>query len=344
MTGATGSGCGEVTSRWEMTASYRYFRSHRHFRGTNEEENRAAEESEVINTVHQSAVSLKYTFNDRWSLTGTIPYFSANRSSPIRNDDREVIGRSVTHADGISDITFLARWYVLDPATHPQGNLWLGPGIKFPTGASDVRDRRDTFDSDTQTIVDAGVSNVDQSIQPGDGGLGAILDFGGYLSSKRGAATFYGSVFYLFNPEVTDHVETGRRRESEKYMSISDQYLVRVGGAFGGPTWNGWTAGIGGRWEGVPARDAFGSSEWFRRPGYSISAEPWLSWSRGSNSVSVALPVAIHRERIKSVPDIKDDRHGDAAFADWSLQISYSHRFASKARTEHHDAVEHHAE
>ena len=325
-----------MTSRWELTGSYRYFRSHRHFVGTDEQENRAEEESEVINTVHQAAVSVKYTFNDRWSLTGIVPYFNADRSSPIRNDAREVIARTVTHAEGIGDVSFIGRWYVLDPATHPHGNLWLGPGIKFPTGDSSVQDRRDKFDTATQTIIDAGVSNVDQSIQPGDGGLGAILDFGGYLASQRGAATFYGSIFYLFNPEETDHVETGRSRPSEKYMSIGDQYLVRVGGAFGGPSWNGWTVGIGGRWEGMPARDAFGGSDWFRRPGYTVSAEPWVAWSRGTNSVSVALPVALHRERIKSVPDFKDDRHGDAAFADWSLQVSYSHRFPSKAATKQH--------
>lgn len=321
--------------RWQLSTTWRYFESDRHFRGTTEETHRTEEGSQVINTVHQFELALSYQANPRWSLTFALPYLMADRSSPLRNAEREVKGRASVHSRGIGDLSFVARRWMLDPTQPRKGNFTLGIGIKLPTGDNSVEDTRiraDDADADgvlTEDEMVYSVETVDQSIQPGDGGFGVIFDFQGYRSWMDHRVTLYGSAFYLANPEGTDKVPTYRSREPEKYMSIPDRYVARVGTIFSGPGWKGWSAGIGGRIEGVPVHDLFGSSKWFRRPGYTVSAEPSFSWTGGKHAIGVAVPIALQRDRQRSVPDriVGGGRHGDAAFADWSLIATWSVRF-----------------
>ena len=51
--------------------------------------------------------------------------------------------------------------------------------------------------------------------------------------------------------------------------------------------------------------------------------EPGFSYSRGKFSCTIAVPVAIHRNRTTTFGSIKA---GDAAFADWTLNTSFSIR------------------
>jgi hypothetical protein len=110
-------------------------------------------------------------------------------------------------------------------------------------------------------------------------------------------------------------------------MSVPDQYLLRLGVVYPFPKVRGLAFSIGGRGEGVPARDILGGSTGFRRPGYGISFEPGFIYSKGRNVWSLATPIAVRRNRIRSVSDILDNRHGDAAFADYVLLVGYSRRF-----------------
>jgi hypothetical protein len=87
------------------------------------------------------------------------------------------------------------------------------------------------------------------------------------------------------------------------------------------------------RIEGVPAHDLLGPSDGFRRPGYALSVEPGLAWYRSSNALAVSVPIALRRDRTRSVPDEMDNPipqtlgNGDAAFADWVLLVGFSRRF-----------------
>ena len=84
---------------------------------------------------------------------------------------------------------------------------------------------------------------------------------------------------------------------------------------------------FGGRIEGVPVRDAFGGSDGFRRPGYAISIDPGLMYGHRSWTFTVNAPVAVERNRKKSVTDYANRFHGDAAFADFSFLFGVSRRF-----------------
>lgn len=312
--------------RWQVSLGWRYQKSDRHFRGIHEEPHRQAEGSEVINTIHVPDLSIRYNFNPRTSLSLGLPFLTAERSLPIRNEQRDVIGRTVMQSGGIGDITVVGRRLLFDPEKRPRGNLSVGFGLKFPTGDHDEIDIRERL-VDGEIVRSA--QTVDQSVQPGDGGFGFLIDASGFRQlGKSGQFAGYLSGVYLFNPEETNGVETFRRRENEAIMSVADQYLFRIGALAVPRSWKGWGVGLGGRIEGVPVHDLIGGSEGFRRPGYAISVEPSVTWTRGPHSVSMAIPIAVQRNRQRSVPDLEEPgRIGDAAFADWVLLLGYFRRF-----------------
>jgi hypothetical protein len=92
-----------------------------------------------------------------------------------------------------------------------------------------------------------------------------------------------------------------------------------------------FSAGV--RDECLPVHDLVGGSGGFRRPGFIISAEPGVTYNLKKVSLYAYVPVAIVRNRTQSVPDILTTEqtgvytHGDAAFADYTVNIGASFRF-----------------
>jgi hypothetical protein len=298
--------------RWELTVDYRYLHSHRHFVGTEEQKQRELQHTEVNNIIHIVDVAATYEFTPRTSLTVDVPLFFAHRFSENTPDQ-------VTHGNGIGDVSLVGRVWLLRPPAENRGNVSFGLGVKFPTGKPDVVDTVNTPSGPATRVVD-------QSIQPGDGGYGIVAEFQGYQGFKR--VTFYASGTYLANPRDTNGVKTGRGRPTEAIMSVSDQYLYRAGVVL--PFFSkfhnlSWSVGV--RGEGVPSRDLIGDSNGFRRPGYAIALDPGITITRSKDQWSFNVPVAVRRNRTRSVPDIIDNRHGDAAFADYLFLVGYSHHF-----------------
>jgi hypothetical protein len=321
---AAGSASGR--DRWQLSIGYRKQRSHRHFVGTVEQHEREEGETQIVNDIHLFDVGVSYNFNPRYSLSVSVPFMAATRTRPGTLDIPR-LGRpgpdQVSHSVGFGDIGVGGRVWVLDPGRErpPRQNISFGFGVKLPTGRKEVRDTVMTADGPREVVVD-------QSIQLGDGGFGLVFSTDMY---KRlgGRATLYGTGLYLVNPRDTNGVRTGRARPSEAIMSVADQYLARAGVIVPVPKARGWTLSFGGRIEGVPVRDIVGKSNGFRRPGYAISVEPGVNFTRhgGRDLWSVSVPVAVERNRRRSVTDIQDNRHGDAAFADYLLIVGYARRF-----------------
>lgn len=316
-------GGGSRRDRWQLSVGYRKQRSHRHFVGTVEQHEREDRETEIVNDIHLFDVGLSYDFTPRYSLSVSVPFMAATRTRP-GTLDTPALGRpgpdQVSQSVGFGDIGVGGRVWVLDPGreNRPRQNISFGFGVKLPTGKKDVRDTVMTAAGPREVVVD-------QSIQLGDGGWG--LTFSTDMYKRVGRATLYGSGIYLVNPRDTNGVRTGRARASEAIMSVADQYLARAGVVVPVPRARGWTVSFGGRIEGVPVRDILGRSNGFRRPGYAVSVEPGVNYSRGRDLWSVSVPVAVERNRRRSVTDIRDNRHGDAAFADYLLVVGYSRRF-----------------
>ena len=312
-------------NRWQFSTSWRYQRSDRHFVGPDEQEERKEEGSEVINTINLVELGIRYNPSDQWSVSLGIPYLMAERSSPIRNSSRAVVGRSLTQARSLGDITLAARHLLWKPQQHPDANISLGVGVKFPTGEDNVTDTRTRL-VNGQTVNS--IESVDQSIQPGDGGFGFLLDIQTFRRIAHSGFALYGSASYLINPKNKNGVLTFRNNLGEEVMSVADQYLARVGGSYSNASWKGFGVSLGGRLEGVPVEDLIGNSDGFRRPGYAISVEPGLSYSRGPHTFSLAVPVAAYRNRTRSVADrLVPGRHGDAAFADYIVMLGYWRKY-----------------
>ena len=295
---------------WQLSVGYRHQLSHRHFVGTVEQKQRDAENSEVVNNINLFDLAVTYAINQRYNVTLSVPLFFAERYSQRTPGQR-------TQANAIGDISIVGRMWLVRPPAENKQNISVGLGIKLPTAKAGVID----------TVITANgpvTRAVDQSIQPGDGGTGLIADIQAFKVVHK--ATLFATGVYLFNPRNTNGVQTGRR-PSEAIMSVADQYLVRMGFVHPFPKVRGLAFSVAARGEGVPARDIIGDSDGFRRPGYSIAVEPGFIYSRGRDVWSFSLPVAVRRNRIRSVPDILDNRHGDAAFADYVLLFGYSHRF-----------------
>lgn len=297
--------------RWQVSVGYRYQHSHRHFVGTIEQKQRAEQRSEVNNRIHILDVAATYEFTPRFNLSVSVPLFFAERYGQSRPEQ-------ATHANGIGDISLVGRMWLIRPPSESRQNVSFGLGIKLPTGKPDVRDTVNTPQGPVTRVVD-------QSIQLGDGGYGMVVDFQAYKAIK--SSRVFATGVYLVNPRNTNGVLTGRSRPSEAVMSVSDQYLYRAGAVFPFPKTRSlaWSMSI--RGEGIPSRDLIGKSDGFRRPGYAISLEPGIIFSKGKESWSFSVPVALLRSRTRSVPDIRDNRHGDAAFADYLIIAGYSRRF-----------------
>ena len=314
---------------WSASISGRHQTSDRHFVGSEYQEERDHEGSQVINDVNIADLSIRYQATKRLELSLGIPYFMGTRSQPLRNAQREVIDRYQTQARGIGDVMFSARRWMLDPDTHPRGNVQLGLGLKVPTGANDVTDTFRVFSAAPAPngSISSEVRTVDQSIQPGDGGFGILADFSTFKGVAGGNVSVYASGAYLANPGGTSEVLTYRSAPGEQIMSIADQYLLRGGATFAIPKSNTLAVSAGIRIEGVPVRDLLGPSDGFRRPGVAISLEPTLSIMRGKNGVTIGIPFAVYRNRFVSVPDEARGAHGDAAFADYLVLAGFSRRF-----------------
>lgn len=321
----------DPSTPWTVTIGYRWFQSDRHFVGTEEQPQRQAEGSQVINRSHFLDTTIEYSLSPRYSLTATVPYVSHDRSSVVRDSNRVILERYHTQASGLGDVQIGGAAWAWDPAQPRAGNVQLGLGLVLPTGKDDVRDVFEVYDNKTKQIVAAN-RTVDQSIQPGSGGYGINLNTFGYRTLGHGFTAF-GSGSYTVTPQNKNNVPTYRSNVFEAVMSIPDTYLARAGVECAPPELRGFSLSLAARIEGVMVRDLIGDSTGFRRPGYTIAIEPGIGYSRRTWSARLYVPVAVKRNRLQSVPDkfqtaaTGNYSQGDAAFADYLIAMNWSARW-----------------
>jgi hypothetical protein len=90
---------------WEINFNNRYFRSYKHFVGTEEQKERVEGETNVINHAYELDITAIRTINSRWSVSMTLPILSFGRSSLYEHDGKT---RHNTHSFGIGDARFSA--------------------------------------------------------------------------------------------------------------------------------------------------------------------------------------------------------------------------------------------
>jgi hypothetical protein len=307
---------------FQLSTSFRYFKSFRHFKGREEQPQRVENGTEVINHSSSLDITLTYALNQRLNLNLNIPLVYNDRSSLYEHGGKE---RHHTYSKGLGDIRLSASYWLLNPDTYKNFNLAVGLGVKSNSGNYNAQDVFYTADGSTVT------KPVDQSIQPGDGGWGATFEIQGYGKLAKNLYS-YGNAYYLLNPRQTNGTVTGRAG-TEAIMSVPDQYMARLGFTYVIPAIHGLAASLGGRYEGIPVYDITGGSEGFRRPGKIASVEPGISYMKGKSTFSLNVPVALFRQRTQSVGDKQKElatgkiTNGDAAFADYLINVNFVHRF-----------------
>ncbi|WP_088342254.1 hypothetical protein [Robiginitalea sediminis] len=310
-------------------ANYRYFKSFRHFRGTEEEPDRVANQTEVINHSHAWDFTATYALSDRWFASLVVPTVINTRSSLYEHGRDE---RNTTFSRGLADVRWNLGYWLQDPAGLPKGNIAVALGMKLPTGNYQA----------TDIFYNVGVEGrpevrpVDQSIQPGDGGFGITAELQFYRELSPSWFLFGGG-FYLSNPRETNGVRTFRETlspilENEAIMSVPDQFSLRLGVSH--VLSDALSASLGARYDGVPVEDFIGGSDGFRRPGNVLAIDPGVTYASGPFALNLSVPVAVRRERPQSLTDLETERltgnprNGDAAFADYVINLGVVYRFS----------------
>jgi len=310
------------TTKWQLSINNRYFKSYKHFIGTVEQTQRQTLGTEVINHDYTMDIAIQHKLSARWSWMLDIPILANSRSSLYEHNN---VGRYLTHSFGIGDIRFAVYSWLVNPEKMPKGNIQVGLGIKLPTGNYNVQD----FFHVTADSLRAGP--VDQSIQLGDGGTGITFELNTFYNLSR-QLSLYGNFYYLSNPQDVNGISTARGatpssssiQNTSNVMSVPDQMMIRAGLNY---MVNNFSFSAGIRDECLPVNDLIGSSNGFRRPGYIVSFEPGVTYTKGKINFYAYVPVAVTRNRTQSVPDQITTKltgkytQGDAAFADYTINI-----------------------
>ena len=318
---------------WALSLAFRFYNARQDVVGDEPQD----EDKPIVyaNThVYGWDLNAAYAVTKRLTLVLDVPFQYGTRGTFIDHDN---IHLHTMKAGGLGDIRLRAEVWLLNPDKHPNQNIALGLGIKFPTG---VYDASDTVFRTTGQVE----RPVDPAIQPGDGGWGIVFHSHAFtrLSSKgllkNTFAYFDGT--YLANPREMNGVQqplgdlpafTAGGDPGLVFDSVPDQFLARIGFTQVGFPIKELSFSFGGRLEGDPSHDLIGGSEGWRLPGYSVSVEPGVSYSRGNDYIALTVPIAVFRHGSRSAPferlGVPKPPSGTATIADYAITLTYTHTF-----------------
>ena len=299
---------------WQVNLSSRNLVSNDHYNGKVEQIERQHLQNYVTNVQNLFDIGVTHVLTRRVSVSLGVPFVNSSwalrdPAYPLPLERREI----PQHGRGIGDISLTSRAWIFEPQTHRDWNVAAGGGIKFPTGNSRYQDRF----IDRVTRVE-GLNYVDQSVQPGDGGWGLMMEAQAFWRVKR--AFLFASGSYLANPKDTNDTPSiltvlgiptgdGTPNAGLGLNSVPDQYLARVGGTV--QVWKGFSASFAWRMEGLKRYDLFGDSFGWRRPGTAMFVEPGVSYTHGQHTFSFNVPLGYYYNRHANP---YTDRPGDATF------------------------------
>ena len=314
----------------QVNLSVRKLRSTDHYSGEVEQVQRQTLRTYVVNTQNAVDLSITRTITERFSMSLGIPYVAAAWGIPSPNTQPTPGPRAMEDGRGLGDVSLGGRYWLLPTSRFRSGNIAAGIGLKFPTGNSAYKD---TYPNS------AGLDNrpryVDQSVQPGDGGWGLLMEVQGFRRIPH--AQLFGSAAYLANPRDRNTTTSGGVNRSTaanpstaadtSFNSVPDSFLARLGGAV--PIRKtGFAGSLAWRIEGLPRYDLIGASHGFRRPGVEMFIEPGVSYAKGRQFYSFNMPIGYYRNRF---PNPYTGNSGDATFPNHIFLFSYGYRFGSKA-------------
>jgi hypothetical protein len=264
--------------------------------------------------INSIAVTANYGITDRISTSMTFPFSSGTHSRYYQDNVRHEV-----RSTGIGDLSMVGTYWFWDPKRPGKGNISLGVGVKSLSGDNAV--------SANWYFQNGAVGQrpVDQSIQLGDGGWGAIFQTQLYRRVYKSLYAF-GQGWYLMTPKDTTNVISPYPGVP---LSVPDIYSIRAGGATDIRGARGLSANLGIRIDGIPLSDLVGGSNGFRRPGYSLYLDPGVSYVLGHSVFTFNIPVKVHQDFMRSPIDVQLNRPGGGDLAKYLIIAQYSIRFDS---------------
>jgi hypothetical protein len=314
---------------WQVNVSSRNLVSNDHYSGTVEQHQRQELQNYVNNIQNLLDIAVTRIFSQRVAVSVGVPFVDSSWALrdplyPLPAERQEI----KQHGRGLGDISLTSRFWIFEPESHPDWNVAAGGGMKFPTGNERYQDR---FIGRVDRVE--ALRYVDQSVQPGDGGWGVMLEGHGFLRVKK--AFLFASGSYLINAQDTNETPSiiailGLPTNTGQFAglgvnSVPDQYLTRLGGSM--PVWKGINASLAWRMEGLRRYDLIGDSHGWRRPGTEMFIEPGVSYSHGSHVISFNVPVGYYFNRH---PNPYTGVEGDATFPRAVFLTSYGFRFGNR--------------
>ena len=290
------------TSNWQISINNRYFKAYRDYIGN--EDQKTPPQNENIITSYSMNIAVTRLLPNGWSLDLGFPISANSRTTSLEHGGPNT-ARHTIRTFGMGDLQFTVLKWLLKPSDRQRGNIQLGLGIKFPTG--DFKQQGYYYRNDSTRIL----SLANPSIQLGDGGTGIITELNTfYFLDQRKTISLYGNFYYLINPTDINGTQLTQGKPLTPLntmlgaydVSVPDVYSLRVGVNFNRSNWV-FSAGL--RDEGVPVRDLFGESNGIRRPGYTLSAEPGVSFKFKGAAIYCYVPFLLSHEIKRNVQDIK---------------------------------------
>lgn len=319
---------------WYLSLSLRNLVSNDHYAGGEEQLQRQTLQSYVTNRQNLVDITVSRAMTERLTLTVGIPYVNSSWANRDPRFPLPAVRREIEqNGRGLGDISVSGRYWLFDTKTRLDWNISAGLGVKVPTGNSGEQD----FYVDSQGN-NPQMRYVDQSVQPGDGGWGLMLETAGF--KRIGRVLAFGSGSYLLNPKNSSDTPSltlarlppgvaPNPNQSDRFLnSVPDQYVARLGASV--PVWKGFAASLAWRIEGLPRYDLMGASNGFRRPGKAMFIEPGVTYSRNGQTFTLNVPVGYFYHRY---PDPNTDREGDATFPRHIFLTSYSIKLGARKNT-----------
>ena len=298
---------------WRVGAAYRRLTADKWFVGREERMDAAPFGKPLSLDINSLDLTIRHGLTSKVSFALTLPFSDGVQTRFYADGQPHRVS-----ARGLGDVSLIGTAWLGDPTADPSRNLAIGVGIKAPTGNNVSTD-------DFFTATGTTRAPVDQSIQLGDGGFGVILQtqaFTRFTSNLFG----YLSGSYLVSPKRKTDVQFVKAdgTGSGIFLSVPDVYSARAGAGYALWPAHDLLASLGARVDGIPLRDVIGGGDdGFRRPGYSLYADPAISFAAARGTVTLGVPVRIG---LDFQPDLTKGHPIGGDLAGYLVFVSFARR------------------
>jgi hypothetical protein len=297
---------------WQVGVGLRRVATHRFYVGDQQTESAAPGGQPLRIQLNSLNLSAAYGLSERTSLTLAVPT-SYSAASSIHPDGL----RHSNSAAGIGDISLTGSYWLRQPTQHPFSNAQVSLGVKAPTGS--VHRTDDFF------APDGSVSQqfVPQTLQTGDGGFAVLVQLQAFQRlTPRLSLYQLGS----YSASLKEHTDVPWPPAGIEW-AVPDVYSGRVGLAWAAVPEHGLSVSLGGRIDGTTVADLVGGhDDFYRHAGYTMYADPGVSWVTGLNQLTLSVPVRLRHNYLSMTLSDGSVRQGSGGVNDFLIYVDFSRR------------------